>query len=223
MKSDIDLSDVKSDLAEQNCKWEFNPPHSSHYGGAWERKIGSVRRVLEGALTHTANSLLSRDELDTLLQEAAAIVNSTPLWEVSSNPNDPKPLSPASLLTLKDSPHPASPEEFTERDLLPYGSRRWRRVQAIADEFWKRWQQTCRQSLQSRRKWNNVEHSIQPGDLVLLHDKATKRDEWPLAKVVDVKESSDGLVRSATVEVAKANKELHIKTHQYIRPVSVQN
>ena len=170
-------------------------------------------------MTHTANHLVSRDELDTLLREAAAIVNSTPLWEVSSDPNDPKPLSPASLPTFKDSPHPASPEEFTERDLLAYGSRRWRRVQAIADEFWKRWQQTYRQSLQSRRKWNN-ERSIQPGDLVLLHDKATKRNEWPLTKIVDVKESSNGLVRSATVEVAKANKELHIKTHQYIRPVS---
>lgn len=30
---------VQRYLSEQGCSWEFNPPHSSHMGGSWERLI----------------------------------------------------------------------------------------------------------------------------------------------------------------------------------------
>ena len=43
---------------------------------------------------------LVNDDSVTLLQEACAIVNNTPLCEVSEDPNDPIPLTPAALLTL---------------------------------------------------------------------------------------------------------------------------
>ncbi len=34
-------------LSEQGCSWEFNPPHSSHMGGSWERLIDIARRILD--------------------------------------------------------------------------------------------------------------------------------------------------------------------------------
>ena len=219
-EANVSLDELKNSMAERDCQWEFNPPHSSHFGGVWERKIGAIRRVLEGALVHTGNRPLSRDELDTLLQEAAAIVNATPLWEVSTDPNDPRPLSPSTLLTLKEEPHRAAPDDFTDQDLLAYGSRRWRRVQALADHFWKTWRQQYLQGLQSRRKWANIQRSIQPGDIVLLRDKLAKRNEWPMARVINVKKSSDGHVRSAHIEVARSDKKNNVKKYIYVRPVS---
>ncbi|XP_038053894.1 uncharacterized protein LOC119726311 [Patiria miniata] len=41
-----DHEQVASYLASQQCQWVFNPPHASHFGGVWERQIGTVRRVL---------------------------------------------------------------------------------------------------------------------------------------------------------------------------------
>ena len=74
----------------------------------------------------------SYDEFQTFVVESSSIVNSTPLWEVSDDPNDPFPLTPSMLLTLRESPHPPLPETFGEDDLLAYGKSRWRRVQILA-------------------------------------------------------------------------------------------
>lgn len=38
---------VQDYLKEQKCVWIFNPPHSSHMGGVWERMIGVARRILD--------------------------------------------------------------------------------------------------------------------------------------------------------------------------------
>ncbi len=37
-------------LTSCSCSWEFKPPHASHMGGAWERLIGVVRRILDSML-----------------------------------------------------------------------------------------------------------------------------------------------------------------------------
>ncbi|XP_028254480.1 uncharacterized protein LOC114430714 [Parambassis ranga] len=41
-------------LQDKGCSWEFNPPHSSHMGGSWERLIGIARRILDAILLHYA-------------------------------------------------------------------------------------------------------------------------------------------------------------------------
>ena len=83
--------------------------------------------------------LLHRDESNTLFQEACGIINSTPLYDTSSNPSGPFPVTPANILTTKDCSSPAPPEKFNESDLLSSGKRRWRRVQFLSDHFWKQW------------------------------------------------------------------------------------
>lgn len=38
---------VQRFLSEQGYTWEFNPPHSSHMGGSWDKMIGVARPTLD--------------------------------------------------------------------------------------------------------------------------------------------------------------------------------
>ena len=196
----VNLKSLQQVTEAHNCEWLLSPPGASHFGGVWERKIASVRRVLESTIRETGNRPLSRDEMSTFLQEAACTVNSTPLYEVSSDPHDPCPITPNCLLTLKDHPQPAPIETFTENDFLHYGKRRWRRVQFLANQFWLRWRQHYINTLTLRRKWRSHKENLKIGDIVLLRVKQTPRNQWPMAIVTDVKISDDNLVRRVIIK-----------------------
>ena len=54
----IDIAGLSDDLKNKGIQWKLNPPHASHFGGCWERKIGSIRRVMEASYALTGNRLL---------------------------------------------------------------------------------------------------------------------------------------------------------------------
>lgn len=72
-------------LLQKSVKWVFNPPAASHHGGAWERLIRSVRKVLNSILK---TQTLDEESLVTVFCEAEAIVNSRPLTKASTDPQD---------------------------------------------------------------------------------------------------------------------------------------
>jgi len=214
----VDISDVIEELNVGECQWHFNTPHASHHGGTWERKIGAVRRVLEGSLVDLGERLLSVEEFTTLLMEAMAIVNNTPLWGVSADPGDPSPLTPAMILTLRDNPNPPHPHQFHSRDLMAYGKLRWRRIQYLSENFWQQWREHYLTSLNERKKWTSRVRNVAVDDVVLLREKNTKRNAWPTGIISAVK-TTDGLVRSVSVDVMKRRGDV-VTRHTYERPVS---
>ena len=206
----VNVSELKGNLEEHSIEWIFNPPYASHFGAAYERKIGSVRRVFEGSLVQLGKRTLTYDEFHTLILEAASIVNNTPMQEVSDDPNDPLPITPGALLTLREN-EPVQLGSFNERDLMSYGQRRWRRVQYLAQEFWVRWRRDYLMNLQRRPKWTGKRPSLAKGDIVLLKDKTAKRNHWPLARVECVQTGRDGLVRVVSMRVGKDSKNVPSK------------
>ena len=207
----LNLEAIKDEASQRGCDWEFNPPNASHFGGLWERAIRSIRKTIDASLLLLGKRRPSREELNTILQEASSIINNTPMYEISNDPNDELPLTPANLLTMKSLPNPPPLESFTEKDVLAYGRRRWRRVQAVAENFWQRWRSEYIQELQKRQKWNKMNSNIEIDDIVLLKVKKSKRNCWPLGKIKEVKTSSDGLVRSVVVKTSSG---------EFRRPIS---
>ena len=68
----IEDEGVQKVLFNSGSVWIFNPPHSSHMGGAWERMIGVTRRILDSVLKDVRN--LTHEVLVTLMAEVTAIV-----------------------------------------------------------------------------------------------------------------------------------------------------
>ena len=143
-------------------------------GGVWERQIRSCRSTLTSLLKNRSQSL-NDESFRTVITEVETIVNSRPLTvEVLSDSNSLAPLTPIQLLTSKTKIVMAPPGKFTDADM--YSRRRWRRVQHL-NEFWSRWRSEYLQSLQSRKKWNQPRRNFSIGDVVLLKDDASHRND----------------------------------------------
>ena len=186
-------------MRSEGCAWELVPPHASHFAGVWERKVGSVKKVFDAAIIQAKNTFLSRDEFNTLLQESGSIVNHTPLAEISCDPTEPFPVSPFTLLTLRETVEPPQ-DTFTHDDLLAFGKRRWRRVQHLAEQFWIRWKRDYLYSLQQRNKWNFPSRNMSEGDVVLIRENS-HRNQWPLGLIIKSITGSDSLVRRVMIRM----------------------
>lgn len=205
-------------VKELGCSFILNPPASSHMGGVWERQIRTVRSILTSILDQSARRLDSTS-LRTFLYEVMAIVNSRPLTtEHLNDPLGPEPLTPNHILTMKSSIIAPPPGDFVKEDL--YLQKRWKRVQFLSNEFWTRWRKECLLSLQERSKWSRDRRNAKVNDIVLLQDDGMPRNQWKLAKVVEIFRGADEKVRKLKLLVSdttldrkgrRTNKPVHLE------------
>ncbi len=189
---------LRQELLIRQIEWQFNPPTASHMGGAWERQIRTVRKVMNAILR---NQVLDDERLDTIFAEVENIVNSRPLTVVSSDPNDMDPLTPNMLLRPGGETISSPPGHFTSED--SYG-RRWRHVQHVVNTFWKRWISEYLPTIRDRSKWAEKRRNLRIGDVVLIADHTLPRGCWPLGRVTDVFPDRKGLVRSVQLRTGQS-------------------
>ena len=187
---------IHNALAPRNVTWLFNPPLASHMGGVWERQIRTVRRLFAGL---TGDQRLTDEALHTLLVTAEGIVNNRPLTALPGDVGELGALTPNHLLMLRTADRPAPPPEGD----APHIRQRWRQVQHLADQFWRRWTREYLPLLRTRTKWQAPEPNVGVGDLVIITDANTTRDTWPLARVEETLPGPDRLVRMARVRTAR--------------------
>ena len=157
-------------------------------------------------------SHLTHEVLSTLMAEVTAIINARPLVPVSSDPEQPFLLSPATILTQKVCTPLPPPGTFDTGDLH---RQQWKQVQHLANVFWSRWRREYLSTLQSRSKWQDDRPNVQEGDLVLMKDSQVQRNDWPLALVTKTFPDKDGKVRKIELKVTKSG-----TVRTFLRPVS---
>jgi len=200
----MNIAEVRQYGDRQNFQWVFNPPHASHWGGIWERIIRTIKRVFSAILR---NCRLTDEILVTLFSEAENIINSRPITKVNDQCDDPAALTPNHLLLLRDGPV-APPGVFEQGCVY---TRRWKYVQFLADQFWRRWQKEYIPELVRRNKWRDKQSNLRIGDIVLLVDENTPRSLWPLGIITEVSLSKDELVRSVKVKT---------RSSVFVRPIT---
>lgn len=195
----LDKTAIGNYAFERKIHWHFSPPKASHFGGIWERLIRSTRKILMATLCDIRR-LLTAEELETLMCEAEFILNSRPLTPVSAESTDMGPITPNHLLMGASSPAYAISDESSN---LKYYQERWKLVQHLADNFWRRWRREYLPTLRLRPKWLKRQRNLEAGDLVLVVDGDAPRGSWPTALIERTHPSKDGVVRKATVRIVR--------------------
>ncbi|XP_058799844.1 uncharacterized protein LOC131669162 [Phymastichus coffea] len=194
LNSESFRSDIDTFAVNKNINWHFNPPLSPHFGGLWEACVKSFKHHFKRVV---GDQLLTFEQMNTFAIEIEAILNSRPLYSISTDPNDLTAITPDHLLIGR-------PLNFLpDDDLLSIPGNRlstWRFITRARQDFWKRWHLEYLNELQKRQRWLNSNHKIEINSIVLLIDKNQPCRHWRLGVVTEVHTGSDGIVRVVTVK-----------------------
>ena len=181
-------------MTQSGIEWNFNSPHSSYKGGAFERMIRTFRKVLNSTVNL---SLLTDEQLLTVMAEAEKIINDRPLTYIGDDVTSLDVLTPSKLLLLRsNSCMPAGDFCMNKHNLV----RTWKECQAFADKFWSQWLKEYLPTLQVRQTFQRSKENIRIDDVVLVNMPNQPRGHWPMGRVTSVQEGRDGLVRSVIIQ-----------------------
>lgn len=196
---------IQDKLAENSIQWEFIPPVSPHWGGIWESGVKSVKFHLRRTLR---DCLFTYEEFNTIIIQIEGILNSRPLCELSSDPEELTALTPAHFLigdTLTAYPD-------LELENIPVNRLSlYQQISKLKQVFWKRWSIEYLSSLQIRKKWETVNPNMQEGALVLVKEDNIPPQKWCLARIVKLFPGKDNCVRAVLIRTS---------TGEYARPIT---
>lgn len=186
-------------MAQEGIEWRFNPPAAPHFGGLWESAVKGAKHHLSRMM---GEAKLTLSELNTLLCQIEACLNSRPITPMSSDPSDAEALTPAHFLIGGAISLPPEPELASDN---PGYLRRWKYVQLLMQTFWRRWHLEYLPQLQVRGKWVTRTKHLQIDDIVIIKDEGMPPARWKLGRVTKVHPGSDGVIRVVTVRTASGS------------------
>ncbi|XP_055910712.1 uncharacterized protein LOC129945077 [Eupeodes corollae] len=175
--------------ATEHIKFHHIIPRTPHFGGVCEAAVKSAKNHL---LRTVGDAFLTFEELSTIIADIEAILNSRPMYAMSSDPSDEQVLTPGHFLI--GGPMNAVFEPVVTDYKMPT-LKRWRRLSLIKQHFWNRWSKEYLADLQKRVKWQNSSENIKVNTLVLVGDDNSYPQNWLIGTVTNLVESSDGKVR----------------------------
>jgi len=191
---------VATYLADDQISWKFIPTRSSHLEGLWEAAVKSAKFHLRRVL---GDSLLTYEDMYTLLVQIEACLNSRPFQPLSTDINDLTPLTPSHFL-IGDSLAAQPDENVTDAKISTL--ERYKLLAQKTQRFWQRWSKEYPSTLQLRTKWKkDCATSLQLGSLVVLMDENTPPLRWAMAQVVNLHPGADGVIRVASVRLSSGN------------------
>lgn len=192
-----EVSQVYDYLTTQQCQWSFIPPNSPHWGGLWEAGIKSMKYHLKRVI---GNTVLTLEQLSTVLCQIEGILNSRPLIPTSNNIDDFSCLTPGHFLI--GVPLTSLPE----KDLSKIPDNRlhnYNLISKMRQHFWQRWHLEYLNRLQQRPKWMTEKTNLKPKLMVILKEDNVSPMHWPLGRITEVLVGPDKRVRVVKVQTSK--------------------
>lgn len=192
----IDHNIMRTEMSSINVEWIFNTPDNPEAGGAWERLVQSVKKVLSYTLHEEAPRI---ETLQSLLIEAESIVNNRPLTDVPLSHEEEDPITPNHFI-LGSASYTETPEEDNKK--IWCLRKQWRISQQLKNRFWKKWVDDYLPSLICRSKWYMKVNPLKVDDVVLIVDSTVSRNKWTKGRIVQVYPGANGQVRRVRIKTA---------------------
>ena len=194
-------------VANRGIVWKFIPPRSPWVGGVYERMIGVVKKCLWKTL---GKASLNLHQLNTVVTEVEALVNSRPLSYVGSD-DEMEAITPSHFLIGRTFLTPAFDEHKCLNDVESF-SRKWRHQLTVLNHFARRWRMEYLEMLP--KVSNCFSKPVKVGDVCVIGDDNSKRLFWKLGVVKHLYVGSDGLSRVAVLrtnhgDITRALPRLH--------------
>ncbi|XP_062541892.1 uncharacterized protein LOC134209885 [Armigeres subalbatus] len=122
---------VSTEAALDSIEFKFIPARSPNFGGLWEAAVKSVKGHMRRVI---GNRMLKCDEMQTVVAQIEACLNSRPLTPMSNDPTDLEVLTPGHFLIQR--PLTAVPE-LSLSELPENRLSRWQRVQQYSQVIWR--------------------------------------------------------------------------------------
>lgn len=187
---------ILTTCSQRGITFKFIPPRAPHFGGLWEAAVKSAKHLL---LKNVSTESLTYEELETIIIEIEAILNSRPISPMSNDPTDLTALTPGHFLIGE----PMNAQIDTKA--LPLKTSRlgrWKLVSQLKHDFWNRWSREYLNELQYKNKWNHKSANIKDGTMVLIKEDNLPVQQWPLGRIIDTYTGDDGFIRVADVKTS---------------------
>ena len=197
--------EIQELFADKRIVWKYIVERAAWWGGMWERLVRSVKTCLRKIM---GRSYLKFEELQTLICEVEAVINSRPLSYLHTESSEPSPLTPAHFLTGQRittlPPYPlglrnSSSEKTTATQL----NKRLQYRQRLSTNFWNRWKKDYLMELRSAHHVSNPSNQsiFKVGDVVLIHEDKQPKHMWKMGRIADTFMGRDGKIRACAVRV----------------------
>lgn len=180
-------------------EWKLIVPRSPWWGGWWERLIRSVKAGLRKSL---GLRCLTRAELETVLFDIEACVNSRPLTFVGDGADCANALTPSHFLLgrgagfqsrVLEDPSSVSPKMLSERARV---------CEKRTNRFWSVWTNEYLQNLPPSVRNFSSHGKLVVGSVVLIREDNVPRMKWLTGVVTKLYPGRDGTVRSAELRTS---------------------
>ena len=181
--------------------WRFSVPRAPWWGGWWERMVRNMKVSLKKTVGLKS---LERTELETLLTEVEACLNSRPLTFVGDDIDNGHPLTPSHFLLGRGS-HldkvSCEPSLDVSPELLKEKSKA---LEGRCDMFWKQWQDEYLKHLPLPKRRDKF-GKLEVGSVVLIREDNCPRLQWPMGVVERLIPGKDGVARTVEVRTKRGN------------------
>ena len=170
-------------LSAEILRGKFNIAAASWTGRFFERLIACVKNCIKKTLGKTT---LRFDELQTVVTEVEAIINSRPLVPIYDDSLEEAVTRNHLLFGKKLETHNMS-DVISKINGEP--TKRMMYIQLLTSHFWRRWSSEYLTSLRENQRSQNPKNKVQIpaiNDVLLIKDDKLPRQQWRLGRVIQL-------------------------------------